>query len=98
MAYLTLRQQQWIKPVYTTYNDQLNAEDQYQQHVFYFILQKLPEYKAQINQLSLQSEIQANLQIYIDQMPISINYEHFKTELHNPKSSSLSLNILRRIL
>ncbi|CAF4886271.1 unnamed protein product [Rotaria sp. Silwood1] len=98
MAYLTLRQQQWIKPVYTTYNDQLNAEDQYQQHVFYFILQKLPEYKAQINQLSLQSEIQANLQVYIDQMPISINYEHFKTELHNPKSSSLSLNILRRIL
>ncbi|CAF3288496.1 unnamed protein product [Rotaria sp. Silwood2] len=88
----------WIKPVYTAYNDQLNAEDQYQQHVFYFILQKLPEYKAQINQLSLQSEIQANLQVYIDQMPIAVNYEHFKTELYNPKNSSLSLNILRRFL
>ncbi|CAF3909299.1 unnamed protein product, partial [Rotaria sordida] len=98
MAYLTLGQQQWIKPVYTAYNDQLNAEDQYQQQVFYFILQKLPEYKARINQLSLQSEIQAHLQVYIDQMPIAVNFEHFKTELYNPKNFSLSLNILRRIL
>ncbi|CAF0874792.1 unnamed protein product [Didymodactylos carnosus] len=98
MAYLTLRQQQWIKPVYTTYDDQFTAESQYQQHVFYFILQKLPDYKAQINQLSLQTEIQVNLQVYIDQIPIVVNYEHFKTELHNPNNFSLSLNILRRIL
>jgi hypothetical protein len=98
ITYLTLHQQQWIKPVYTTYDDQFNAESQYQEHVFYFILQKLPNYKAQINQLSVQSAIQANLQVYIDQMPIIINYEHFKTELHNPNNSSLSLNILRRIL
>ncbi|CAF1366374.1 unnamed protein product, partial [Adineta steineri] len=98
MAYLTLQQQQWIKPVYTTYDDQFNAESQYQQHIFYSILQKLPNYKAQINQLNLQSEIQANLQIYIDQMPIVVNYEHFKTELHNPKNFSSSLNILRRVL
>ena len=97
MAYLIL-QQPWIKPMYTTYDDQCNAEKQYQEHVFYFILQKLPEYKSQINQLSLQSQIQANLQVYIDQMPIVIHYEHFKTELHNPKHSSLSLDILRRIL
>ena len=98
MASLTLHQQQWIKPVYTTYDDQFNAERQYQEHVFYFILQKLPYYKARINQLCLQSEIQSNLQVYIDQVPIIITYEHFKTELHNPKNCSLSLDILRRIL
>ena len=96
MAYLTL-QQQWIKPIYTTFDDQCNAENQYQEHVFYFVLQKLPNYKAQINQLSLQSQIQTNLQVYIDQISVVVDLEHFKTELHNPVNSSLSLNILRRI-
>lgn len=99
MAYLTFHQPlQWIKPIYKTYTEQAHAEKQYQEHVFYFIYEKLPQYKAQINQLNLQSEIQANLQVYIDQMPPLINYEYFKTELHNPKYASLSLNILRSIL
>ncbi len=97
IAYLTLQRQQWIKPSYSTLDDQFQAENQYQEHVFYFVLQKLPNYKAQINQLSLQSQIQANLQVYIDQIPIVVDFEHFKTELHNPINSSLSLSILRRI-
>jgi hypothetical protein len=97
LTYL-IRQQEWIKPIYTTFNDQRNAEKQFQEHVFYFILEKLPEYKSQITQLSIQSQIQANLQVYIEQMPIMIHNEHFMTELHNPKNSPLSLDILQRIL
>ncbi|CAF1685281.1 unnamed protein product, partial [Adineta ricciae] len=66
MAFLTLNHQQaensWIKPVYQTINDQLKAEEEFQNKVFYFIHQKLAEHKAYINQLDLQSQIQAQLQ------------------------------------
>ena len=102
MASLTMNRQQpennWIKPVYTTLVDELNAEKQFQDHVFFHVHQKLEEFKAYINHLNLQSQIQTNLQAYIDRMPLMIQYQHFKTELHNPTYSALPLNILRYIL
>ncbi|CAF1513265.1 unnamed protein product [Adineta ricciae] len=102
MAFLTLNQQQeedsWIKPVYQTIDDQLKAEEEFQNKVFYFIHQKLAEHKAFVNQLDLQSQIQAQLQDFITKMPIEIQFRHFKTELHNPIHSEIPLNMLRHVL
>jgi len=42
--------------------------------------------------------MQKNLQDYVSQMPVLIQFIDFKTELCNPKNSQLSLNILRTIL
>jgi hypothetical protein len=98
MAFLTQNPNSWIKSVYTTSNDQLKAEREYQDHVFYFVYEKLAEYKSYVNQLTLQSQIQINLQDFIDQMPVIIQFTHFKTELHRPIYSKLSLNILRHVL
>lgn len=102
MAMLTINQQQaensWIKPVFNTLNDELKAEQEYQNQVFYFVHGKLAEYKAYINHLSLQSQIQTNLQNFITQMPLTIQFLHFKTELHNPIHSALPLKILRHVL
>jgi hypothetical protein len=86
------------KPIYTTLNDQFKAEQEYQNKIFYFVHEKLTEYKIYINELNLRSEIQKNLQNFIDQMPIIIQFTHFKTELHRPIDSQLSLKILRHIL
>jgi hypothetical protein len=102
MAFLTIHHQQvenaWIKPIFNTVNDQLKAEQEYQNHVFYFVHQNLAEYKAYINQLNLQSQIQTNLQNFITCMPITVQFLHFKTELHNPIYSQLPLKILRHVL
>jgi hypothetical protein len=102
MAFLTINHQQaqnlWIKPVFSTLNDELKAEQEYQNQVFYFIHQKLAEHKAYVNQLNLQSQIQTNLQNFITEMPINIQFLHFKTELHNPIHSQLPLKILRHVL
>jgi hypothetical protein len=102
MAFLTINHQQaensWIKPVLNTINDQLKAEQEYQNKVFYFIHQKLAEHKAYVNQLNLQSQIQTNLQDFITQMPITLQFIDFKTELHNPIHAQLPLKILRYIL
>ncbi|CAF3595248.1 unnamed protein product [Adineta steineri] len=102
MAFLTLNHQQpensWIKPIYNTINDQLKAEEEFQNKIFYFIHQKLAEYKTYVNQLDLQSQIQKRLQDFITKMPIQIQFRHFKTELHNPINSQLPLKVLRHVL
>ena len=99
MASLTMNgQSQWIKPVYTTTDDELTAEQEYQKQVFYAMNTKLAEHKAYINQLLLQSQIQISLQDFITQMPINIQFLHFKTELHNPTHAHLPLKILRRVM
>jgi hypothetical protein len=98
MAFLTQNRNSWIKPVYTVSNDQLKAEEEYQNKVFYFVYEKLTEYKNYVNQLNLQSEIQRNLQNFVDKMPIIIQFKHFKTELHSPIHSQSPLKILRHIL
>ncbi|CAF1222260.1 unnamed protein product [Adineta steineri] len=98
MAFLTQNTNSWIKPVYTTLHDQVKAEEKYQNEVFYFVYEKLAEYKTYINQLNLKSQIQTNLQSFIDQMPLIIQFTHFKTELHRQIHSKSSLKILRHIL
>jgi hypothetical protein len=98
MAQLTNQENLWIKPVYTKFEEKFQAEQEYQNKIFYPIHQQLAEYKKLINSFYLQSQIQKNLQNYVSQMPILIQFIRFKTELCNPKNSQLSLNILRNIL
>ena len=98
MAFLTQNQSSWIKPKYTTKDEQLEAEQEYKDKVFYFVHNNLAEYRAYINQLNLQSEIQMNLQNFIDQMPIIVQFSHFKNELHRLINSQSSLKILRHML
>lgn len=98
MAFLTQNQYSWIKPFYTTIDDQLIAEQEYNDQVFYFVFNNLVEYKSYVNQLNPQLQIQTNLQNFIDQMPIVIQFRHFKTELNRLKNSQISLKVLRRTL
>jgi hypothetical protein len=98
MAKLTNQENLWIKPIYTKFEEKFQAEQEYQNKIFYPIHQQLEEYKNIINNLYLHSKIQRKLQDYVTQMPICIQFIHFKTELCNPKNSQLSLNILRNIL
>ena len=99
MAALAKQQQSWIKPVYGTLNAQLAAEKAYQENVFYFTLNQQVKDKAAINQLNLQSQIQINLQQFTDQMPISVQFQHFQTELYRPRQPSAdSLRVLRYLL
>jgi hypothetical protein len=98
MTQLTYKENLWIKPVYTKFEEKFQAEKEYQNKIFYPIHQQLAGYKKLILSLHLQSQIQKNLQGYVSQMPIHIKFIHFKTELCNPKNSQLSLNILRNIL
>jgi hypothetical protein len=98
MAELTNDENPWIKPVYPNFEEKFQAEQEYQNKIFYPIHQQLAEYKQWINSLHLQSQIQNNLQDYVSQMPILIQFMDFKTQLYNPKNCQLSLNILRNIL
>lgn len=98
MAYLTQNRKSWIKPIYTTLNGQLKAEEKYQNEVFYVVHGKLMEYKTYVNQLNLQSEIQKDLQNFIDRMPLIIEFTHFKTELYRPRDCPSSLKILQHVL
>lgn len=98
MACLTQNQSSWINPLYRTLHSQHRAERRYQKEVFYFVHEKLMQYKTVVSQLNLQSEIQRNLQNFIDQMPIIIQFTHFKTELHRPRDSLASLKILQHVL
>ncbi len=97
MAFLTQNGSSWIKPIYTELNDQVKAEGEFQEKVFYFIYQKLPGYKIYMDQFS-QTEIQKTLQNFIDQMPILIQFRHFKTELYRSINSQSSLKVLRHVL
>ncbi len=102
MAYLTIHNQEeensWIKPVYDKLDDKFHAETEYQNKVFYPVLQQLPEYISHVSHLHLQSQLQINLQDFISQMPIIIQFLHFKTELNNPTHAQQRLKILRQIL
>ncbi|CAF4536838.1 unnamed protein product, partial [Rotaria sp. Silwood2] len=88
----------WIKPLFTTLNDQLKAEQEFQTRIYYPVHEQLGICKKFINSLYLQSQIQKQFQEYISQIPVHIQLTHFKTELNNPKYSELSFNILRHML
>lgn len=99
MAFLTTHlENSWIKPVFNTIQDQFKAEQEFQKEIFYFVYEKLVEYKDSINRLHLQSQIQTNLQKYLDDLPILIQFGDFQRELHNPRQKHSSLNILRYVL
>ncbi|CAF1245410.1 unnamed protein product, partial [Rotaria sordida] len=98
MAFLTKNQNSWIKPIYTTIDNEFIAEQEFKDNVFYFVHNNLTEYKIYINQLYLQSQIQMNLQQFIDQMPIIIQFIDFKTELYRQINLETSLKILQQTL
>ncbi|CAF1430588.1 unnamed protein product, partial [Rotaria sordida] len=99
MALMTINQQNsWIKSIYSTLEDKLEAEKEYQIQIFYPVYQKLAAYRSYINHLNLQSQMQANLRDFINQLPITVQFKHFKTELHNPSHSELPLKILEHVL
>ena len=98
MAQSTQPENLWIKPVYAKFEEKFQAEQEYQNRIFYPTHQQLADYKKLISNLHLQSQIQRILQDYVSQMPILIQFNHFKTELCNPKNAQLPLNILRNIL
>ncbi|CAF0924968.1 unnamed protein product [Rotaria sordida] len=98
MAFLTKNENSWIRPVYTKKNEEMKAQQEYKDNVFYFIYNKLGEYKAYINQLNLQSQIQMNLQNFIDEMPIIVQFTHFKIELNRLTDPEISHIILQHTL
>lgn len=102
LAFVTIHHQQpdnaWMKPTFATLNEETKAEKEFQDRIFYAVFQKLAEHKAYVNQLHLQSQIQTNLQTYVSQLPMLIQYLHFKTELHNPIYAGASLKILQHVL
>ncbi|CAF1063306.1 unnamed protein product [Didymodactylos carnosus] len=97
-AFLTLQQQSWIKSVFVTHQDKLQADQEYQNEIFYFVYEQLPQYKYYINNLYLQSQIQSNLQNFVASSPVCIKYLHFTTNLNNPLNSKLPLMLLHHIL
>ncbi|CAM4874703.1 unnamed protein product [Rotaria socialis] len=88
----------WIKPVYQTNIEKLDAEEKFRSKIFSPTNDKLFDYKKIINNVQSQSEIQAKLQDYIAQMPVIIQFIHFKTEFCKSESSRLPIKILRRLL
>ncbi|CAF1548130.1 unnamed protein product [Didymodactylos carnosus] len=88
----------WIKSHYRTLDEELTAESNYQTKIFFNVRTQLPNHKAYINNLLLQSQIQSKLQDFVTNTPIMIQYSHFKTELYHPRNSHLRLNILRHAL
>lgn len=99
MAYLTTQQQDsWIKPLYTTLEDELDAEAKYESEVFFVCYQNVAKHKAYINELQIHSDIQKSLHNFITSMPITVQFSHFKAELCNPMHSQLPLQVLRHVL
>jgi hypothetical protein len=102
MAFLTINHQEeegsWVQPIYEDLTDEHNAEKEYQNRIFYPVLQQLSEHKSYVNDLYLKTQLQINLQSFISQMPINIEFLHFKTELNNPIHLQCPLNILRHTL
>ncbi|CAM4970115.1 unnamed protein product [Rotaria socialis] len=98
MAHLSTHKNSWIKSVYRTNDAEIKAEQEYKDQVFYFVYNNLVEYKGQVNELNLQSQIQRNLQNFTDHMPIVLQFTHFKTELNRLTDSKVSLKILQNTL
>lgn len=88
----------WIKTHYKTLVEKIEAEKQFQDKIFYSVHQNLIEYKKIISGLQAQNEKQSALQVYSSQMPMLIEFNHFKTELFNPRTAQLPLKILQRFL
>ncbi|CAF4244673.1 unnamed protein product, partial [Rotaria magnacalcarata] len=88
----------WIKPVYQTNIEKLDAEDKFRSKIFSPTNDNLFDYKKIINNVQSQSEIQTRLHDYIAQMPVIIQFIHFRTEFCNSESSRLPIKILRRLL
>ncbi|CAF1142456.1 unnamed protein product, partial [Adineta ricciae] len=91
-------QHAWIKPVYRTFQEKYNAEQEYQNTIFYPMKQQLAEHRKIIDTIQARSLLQTNLYDYVARMPILVDVVHFKTELCSPKASQLPLTILRRLL
>lgn len=100
MAYLTVDDsQEWITPVYKRIASKQNAEEHFQNNVFFFVFDKLTTYKDDINERILQSQIQCDLQRFRNQMPLVLDYQDFQTDLSRSNTQlSSSLRILRCIL
>ena len=102
MAFLTINHQQeenyWIKPLFKNVNEQFKAEELFQKNVFFFVFNKLGQYKNDINQFNFQSEIQRKLQDFVNEMPMIVQFKHFQTELSNPIHQQVSMKILRYVL
>ena len=97
MAYLANQPENtWIKSIYQSIDDKLNAERMYQNEVFYSVYEQLTQSKTYVNRLQLQSQIQFDLQNYISHMPITVRAEHFRTEMYNPKNAQLSMHTLQQ--
>lgn len=86
----------WIKSVFQTHAEQRAAEEAFQQHVYYTVCTKLGEYSKIVYDLQSKTQAIRNLHDYISKIPITIGFEHFQTELCNPKYSALPLTILKR--
>ncbi|CAF3231564.1 unnamed protein product [Rotaria sp. Silwood2] len=93
-----LDQNPWIKPLYKSNTEKLEAEKEFQNKIFYPTNKKLADYKQIINTLQSQSEPQTKLLDYASKMSIIIEVINFKMELCNPESSRLPSIILRRLL
>ena len=93
---LTKPENNWIRSVYKNANDKRYAEQEFQNRIFYPTDQQIVEYKQFITNLYLQSQVQQKLQEYISQIPLIVQFQHFKTELCNPKYVDLPLKILRQ--
>lgn len=97
MAYLTLQPDNfWIEPVYNDLEVKRNAEQTYQEEVFFYIHEKLAQHKTYVDRVQLQSPFQFELQKYISQAPINVRSTHFKTEMYNPRNAHLNLQILQK--
>lgn len=97
MARLTQPENHWIKPVYSTLEEKFQADIKYTSEVFYRIYQQLPVYKILIHHLHFQSQMQTDLQDFISQMPMTIEFRHFQTQLSNRENDHLPLVILRKL-
>jgi hypothetical protein len=91
-------QHPWIKPVYKTFKEKFDAEQEFQNTVFYPTHHKLAEHRKIIDTIQSQSQLQTMLHEYTARMPILVDFLHFKTELCSPKAAELPLTILRRLL
>lgn len=99
MALMTRNGPRWIQQVYRSHREQFEAEEKYQKEIFYPMLNDLTKHKDSINRLSLRSQIQFDLQRYIDSKPVALQIAHFQTELHRPNPNSRSsLKLLRHVL
>lgn len=102
VAFLTVNHKKeedtWIKPFYEKLTDQYNAEKVFLSEIFYPVSKQLSEHKCYINSLILKTQLQMNLQGFIDQTPVNIQFSHFEMELNNPIHSQLPMNVLRHTL